>query len=147
MCRSLIRNQSGFTFLSNLMELVILLMLLPLITLFFLVSGSISDAIDPKQLEWELFTADFGTYLDGVTSIEVINGGTGIRTMQDETEFDIELYERLIRKQKFRQGHEIMLTGISRCQFELRDGYLFVQASFTNGLEKDEQYAVTLFVE
>lgn len=147
MYKSLIRSQSGFTFLSNLMELVILLMLLPLITLFFLVAGSIFEAVDPKQLEWELFSADLRTYLDGITSIEVINGGAGIRTMQGEAEFDIELYDRLIRKQKFRQGHEIMLTGISRCRFEVRNGYLFLQASFTNGLEKDEQYAFTLFSE
>ncbi|WP_195913927.1 competence type IV pilus minor pilin ComGF [Planomicrobium sp. YIM 101495] len=140
-------SQKGFTFLSSLTELMILLLLLPLITLFFLVAGSISEALDPKQLEWELFTADFRSYLNDVESIEVINRGTGIRTVRGEDEFAIGQYEQLIRKQRFEKGHEIMLTGVKECRFELQDGYLAVRVIFTNGLEKDEQYAVTLFVE
>lgn len=147
MCRSLMRSQSGFTFLSNLMELMILLLLLPLITLFFLAVGSISASLDPKQLEWELFTADFRTYLDDVNSIELINQGTGIRMVRGEDEFAIAHYEQLVRKQRFGKGHEIMLTGVKECRFELKEGYLVVRVLFTNGLEKDEQYAVTLFVE
>lgn len=142
--RTVKSSEQGFTFLTTLLDLLALLMLLPLIVLFFSFASAFSGSLDPKQLEWELFTADLQTYLTDVDRIEVIDSGIGIRTFQAESEYDVEWYDRVIRKQRFRQGHEIMLTGLERCTFQLADGKLRVKAEFAKGITLDETFIVTL---
>jgi competence protein ComGF len=143
MSRLISLDEKGFAFISSLMDLLVLLLLLPLIVLFFHFALSFSESLDPKQLEWQLFTEDLRTYLHGIDSIEVINNGGGIRIIQNGEEFDIESYPQLIRKQKFRQGHESMLTGVESCSFLVSGTKLTVQAKFSNGLAEEAEYVLT----
>ena len=136
-------DESGYMLLNSLLDLAVLLTLLPLIALFFVFVRSYSEDIDRRHLEWQLFAVDFQTYLIGIDSIEVINNGGGIRIMQQETEYDIESYTTLIRKQKFRLGHEVMLTGLEHCYFRLEGKRLFVNAKFSSGITKRAEYVFT----
>ena len=135
-----LKGQEGFTFLTSLFDLMVLLTLLPLIALFFGYFASASMGMDAKHLEWQLFNVELPHYLNDVESIEVINNGGGVRMVQSGIEYDIEIYAKLIRKQKFRQGHEIMLTGIETCQFSISGSKLTVEVEFSNGIRKKSEY-------
>ncbi|RNF41062.1 ComGF family competence protein [Planococcus salinus] len=136
-------DNRGYMLLQSLLDLALLLTLLPLIVLFFLFALSFSQDLDSQHLEWQLFTIDFQTYLYEVDSIELINDGGGIRVMHQGTEYDIESYGTFIRKQKFRLGHEIMLTEIDHCFFEIKERRLFITAHLSSGITKRAEYVIT----
>lgn len=136
-------NEKGFTFLSSLFELMILLLFLPLMVVFFLfVRGFFSEA-DPQTAEWFLFAGELQAYLRGVDSITIINNGGGVRVMQGGVEYDIESYDKYIRKQKFRQGHEVMMTNVKKITFSLSGSSLLLHVEFINGKTLEESYVFT----
>lgn len=137
------RNEAGVVYFNALLDLILVAAVMPLIILFYLYSVNYMEDVDPGRLEWRLFTADLQGYLSAVDSVQGINGGTGIRVMQNGVEYDIEVYGNLIRKQKFNQGHEIMMTGISGCSFIVEGDVLKITALFLNGTEERSEYAIT----
>ncbi|PSL41149.1 competence protein ComGF [Planomicrobium soli] len=138
-----IKNEKGFAFLSSLVDLMVLMLLLPLISLFYSFSMLFFASLDAKRLEWQLFSEELKVYLREIDSIEEINDGGGIRISRKGEEFDIESYPQLVRKQKFRQGHEPMLTGVENCSFRLDGTKLTVRAKFLNGLTEEAEYVFT----
>ncbi|TWT26140.1 competence type IV pilus minor pilin ComGF [Planomicrobium sp. CPCC 101110] len=137
------KDERGFAFFGSLVDLMVLMLLLPLIALFFSFAVSFSESLDPKILEWQLFAEELKVYLRGVDSIAEINNGGGIRISRNGEEYDIESYPQLIRKQKFRQGHEPMLTGVESCSFRIDGTKLIVHAKFLNGSTEEAEYVLT----
>lgn len=136
-------NENGFTFFGSLFELVILMVFLPLIVIFFSLMIAFEKETDAGNAEWHLFSYELQSYLTKVDSIEVINNGSGIRVMQEEVEYDIELYGNLIRKQKFKQGHEVMATKLDSCSFQIEGTILTIFAEFANGRSMEAEYVYT----
>ncbi|MCJ1908821.1 competence type IV pilus minor pilin ComGF [Planococcus ruber] len=136
-------NEDGFTFIGSLFELFILMAFLPLIVIFFSLMIHVDKQTDAGNAEWHLFSYELQSYLTKVDSIEVINSGSGIRIMQEEVEYDIELYGNMLRKQKFRQGHEVMATKLKSCSFRLNGTNLMVFAVFANGRTAEAEYVYT----
>lgn len=136
-------NEKGFSFLTSLFDLLVLMTLLPLIVLFYGFAVSFTEDLDPHQLEWQLFTTDLQGYLNNSDSLEIINGGSGIRVVQLGEEFDIEMYTDLIRKQKARKGHEVMVTRIRSCSFSLEGDILTIRAEFSTGTLEEAEYVFT----
>ena len=138
-----VANEKGFTFLTSLFEMMLLMMFLPLIVLFFIFMRGFFEEADPQAAEWYLFAGELQSYLSDAESLVVINNGAGVRIVQGGNEYDIESYDKFIRKQKFRQGHEVMLTGVKKASFSLRGHSLLLQAEFTNGIILEEEYVFT----
>ncbi|MGO1059085.1 competence type IV pilus minor pilin ComGF [Planococcus sp. FY231025] len=136
-------GEGGFTLLNALLELMVLMIFLPLVALFFGYMIHFSAETDVQTAEWHLFTADFQSYLHRVDSLEIINNGGGVRIVRDAEEYDIELYDRFLRKQKFRQGHEIMLTDIKGCRFTIDGNKLSLRAEMSNGTVEQAEYVFT----
>lgn len=136
-------GEKGFTFLGSLFELLILIIFLPLIVISFSLMMSFAKETEAGLLEWQLFASELQGYLTEIDSIEIINNGSGIRIMQQEVEYDIELYGNLIRKQKFKQGHEVMATKIKNCFFQLEGTNLMVRVEFINGPIEEAEYVFT----
>lgn len=136
-------DENGLIYANALLDLVLVASLMPLIILFYLYSINFMEDLDAGRLEWRLFTADLQSYLAGVESVQGINGGTGIRIRQNGVEYDIEVYGNLIRKQKFNQGHEIMMTDVSTCGFIVEGNVLKITALLLNGTEEKSEYAIT----
>lgn len=136
-------DESGFIYANALLDLVLVAAVLPLIILFYLYSSNFMEDLDASRLEWRLFTADLQSYLVGVETVQGINEGTGFRVRQNGVEYDIEVYGNLIRKQKFNQGHEIMMTGVSTCSFMVEGNVLKITALLQNGTEERSEYAIT----
>lgn len=136
-------DEKGFTFLTSIFELLLLMVFLPLIVLFFVFMMGFFKAADPQEAEWFLFAGELRSYLAGVDSIAVINNGAGVRIVQGGDEYDIESYDKFIRKQKFRQGHEVMLTGVRKAGFSVQGHSLLLRAEFIDGAILEEEYVFT----
>lgn len=136
-------DERGFSFVTSIFDLLVLLMMLPLIVLFYGFAASFTEDLDPHQAEWQLFAIDLQSYVNNSDSLEIINGGSGIRVVQMGEEFDIELYTDMIRKQKDRKGHEVMLTRVRQCRFSLAGNVLKVRTEFTTGSLEEAEYVYT----
>ncbi|WP_394119808.1 competence type IV pilus minor pilin ComGF [Planococcus donghaensis] len=136
-------DEQGFSFITSIFDMLVLLTMLPLIVLFYSFALSFTEDLDPHQVEWQLFAIDLQSYLNNSDSLEIINGGSGIRVVQMGEEFDIELYTDMIRKQKDRKGHEVMLTRVRSCHFSLAGNTLKVRTEFTTGSLEEAEYVFT----
>lgn len=136
-------DENGFSFLTSIFDLMVLMTILPLIVLFFNFSINFKQDLDPHRAEWQLFVIDLQSYLHRSDSIEIINGGSGIRVVQRGEEFDIELYTDMMRKQKSRKGHEVMLTRVNQCRFSLEGNILNIRTSFFSGNVEEAEYVFT----
>ncbi|EIM06184.1 hypothetical protein A1A1_12442 [Planococcus antarcticus DSM 14505] len=136
-------DEKGFSFVTSIFDLLVLLMMLPLIVLFYGFAVSLTEDLDPHSSEWQLFAVDLQSYLNNSDSLEIINGGSGIRIIRMGEEFDIELYTDMIRKQKDRKGHEVMLTRVQLCSFSLDGNTLKVRTEFTTGSLEEAEYVFT----
>ncbi|ANU23474.1 competence type IV pilus minor pilin ComGF [Planococcus donghaensis] len=136
-------DEKGFSFLTSIFDLMVLMMLLPLIVVFFSFAIQFNQDVDPHRAEWQLFVIDLQSYLHRSDSIEVINGGSGIRIVQRGEEFDIELYANMMRKQKSQKGHEVMLTRVSQCSFSLDGNKVKIRTKFSTGNLEEAEYVFT----
>lgn len=136
-------SQAGFIYFDALIDLILVAAIMPLIILFYLYTAEYMADLDAGEAEWRLFTYEMQKYLTDIEAIEVINEGTGFRVLQAGNEYDIEVYNAIIRKQRLNQGHEIMLTGISKCTFSIEGNTLKVSAIRSNGKEERAEYAIT----
>lgn len=135
--------EAGFIYFNALLDLVLVAAVMPLIVLFYMYSTSYMEDLDAGKMEWRLFAAELQSYLTAVDSIQVINEGTGFKVIQAGIEYDIEVYNSLIRKQKFNKGHEIMVTEIISCTFSIEGQVLKINAIRSNGTEERSEYAIT----
>lgn len=136
-------DEKGFSFLTSLFDLLVLMTMLPLIVLFYGFAVSFTADLDPHQLEWQLFTSDLQGYLNNSDSLEIITEGSGVRIVQMGEEYDIEMYTDMIRKQKGRKGHEVMLTRIRSCSFSLEGDHLKIKTEFSTGTLEEAEYVFT----
>lgn len=136
-------DEKGFSFLTSLFDLLVLMTMLPLIVLFYGFAVSFTEDLDPHRLEWQLFTSDLQGYLNRSDSLEIINEGSGVRIVQMGEEYEIEMYTDMIRKQKERKGHEVMLTRIRHCSFSLEGDNLKIKVEFSTGTLEEAEYVFT----
>lgn len=136
-------RESGYIYFNALLDLVLLASLMPLIVLFYLQAANYMADLDSGNIEWRLFTADLQTYLTGVDSIQIINEGTGFRVTQQTNEYDVEVSGNVIRKQKSKEGHEIMLTGVVSCTFQIDGRILKITVLRSSGKKEKSEYAIT----
>lgn len=136
-------DERGYSFITSIFDMLVLLTMLPLIVLFYSFALSFTEDLDPHRVEWQLFAIDLQSYLNNSDSLEIIGGGSGIRVVQMEEEFDIELYTDMIRKQKDQKGHEVMLTRVRLCHFSLAGNTLKVRTEFTTGSLEEAEYVFT----
>ncbi|EGA90112.1 hypothetical protein GPDM_06180 [Planococcus donghaensis MPA1U2] len=129
--------------MTSIFDVMVLMTLLPLIVLFFSFAIQFKQDVDPHRAEWQLFVIDLQSYLHRSDTIEVINGGSGIRVVQRVEEFDIELYTNMMRKQKSQKGHEVMLTRVSQCSFSLDGNKVKIRIKFTTGNIEEAEYVFT----
>lgn len=136
-------DEKGFSFLTSVFDLLVLMTLLPLIVLFYGFAISFTADLDPHRPEWQLFAIDLQSYLNNSESIAIINGGSGVRVIQMGEEYDIELYTDMIRKQRAGRGHEVMLTRVRNSSFSLEGDTLKIRIEFTTGTLEEAEYVVT----
>ncbi|MFD1030711.1 competence type IV pilus minor pilin ComGF [Metaplanococcus flavidus] len=141
--RQTLSTQQGYVYYNVLLDLLLVAALMPLIILFYMYTANYMEDLEAGKIEWRLFSTELQAYLHSVDSIQITHGNTGLRVVQAGVEYDIEVYGSFIRKQKFNQGHEIMMTGISQCSFQLEGDVLKITAVLLSGSEERYEYAIT----
>ena len=87
------------------------------------------------------------TYLNDVDDIHVQENLKVFAFIKTGDEYDIELYDTLIRKQKNRLGHEQMLLHVKSFTAKLEGPSLKLSVEFTNGIKKEHTFYVTFHSE
>lgn len=149
MCRVLNRfNQSGYTLIESLFQLIILSIFLQLFVLFFFWKSPIEEQYsDVNSMEWELFAIDLQQLLVEVQEIELISGNMGIQFRTGENSIRVEKSSSVIRKRTNKLGHVPLLTGIQSVTFSLTGINLNADVIMLDGSQKERSFAVGYYPE
>lgn len=141
-------NESGYTLIEGILQLSVLMLFSQVFAMTVGWLHKMEEYVaNPTEIEWSLFLQDVETYLNNVETIMIQRDDLGIRFRKDGDEFDIELYDNLIRKQKNRLGHEQMLLHVKSILTTLEGKSLRFDVEFMNGIKKEHTFYVTFHSE
>lgn len=139
----IILTTKGYTLIEAIFQLSILLMISQLILFYTVWFNQLEKHFfNSKIIDWEMFSLDMESIVSDVTHIEEQMNHTGIRFLKDGSEYDIECYPSLIRKQKNRLGHEPMLTEVKSCKIQVLQDQVMIYVEFENGRKEERTYEV-----
>ncbi|MDI2588099.1 competence type IV pilus minor pilin ComGF [Psychrobacillus sp. NEAU-3TGS] len=139
-----ISNQKGYTLVDGIIQLSVLMLFSQVFAVTVGWTNKIEDSItNPLDTEWALFVQNVGTYLNDIDTLIIQKEQPGIRVKKGGEEYDIELYQNLIRKQKNRLGHEHMLLHVKSISISIEGQTLRFYVQFLNGMEKEHNFYVT----
>ena len=141
-------NCKGYTLVEAIFQLVVLLLFSQLLMFFSVWLIQVEkNLFISEEVEWEMFSLDMENYLFAVTELEQQKNSMGIRFTKGGSEYDIECYPSLIRKQKNQIGHEPMLTGIKLCQLMVVNNNVITKIEFDSGRKEERTYEVFYSLE
>lgn len=137
-------DQSGYTLLEGILHLAVFMLFAQVLagTMWWLLYTEAS-VTDTTETEWALFIQYVDSYLTEVDSIEIHENLKGMTIRKDKTNYKVESYKNLIRKQKNWEGHEQMLLNVESLDVEMGDNSLLLKVNFLNGIEKEHVFYVT----
>ncbi|WP_144511072.1 competence type IV pilus minor pilin ComGF [Bacillus sp. FJAT-22090] len=139
-----VTNEKGYTLVEGIIQLSILMIFAQVFAVTIGWTGKMEETItDPTDLEWLFFIQNVEQYLNNIDSLTIQKDQPGIRFRKDGEEYDIELYQDLIRKQKERLGHEQMLLHVKSLSMSVEGQTLRFFVTFANGMEKEHDFYVT----
>ncbi|MCM3757011.1 ComGF family competence protein [Sporosarcina aquimarina] len=141
------RNESGYTLLESLFQLIIAAAFLHLIILFLLFKESTYNQLtDSQTTEWELFMVDLQTDLSAVKRIELNTEGTILTAFMMDTSTNTEYSNvgGVIRRRVGSQGHVPLLTNVQKVIFVDEGPLLVVSVTLQDGTERQRRVAVGL---
>lgn len=143
-----VRNQSGYTLLEGILHLAVFMLFAQVLggTMWWLASTEAS-VTDTTEIEWALFIQYVDSYLIEVDSIEIHENSKGLTIRKGNTNYKVESYKNLIRKQKNWDGHEQMLLNIESLFVEMEGSSLRMKVSFLNDVMKEHVFYVTFCTE
>lgn len=139
-----VSNQKGYTLVDGIIQLSVLMLFSQVFAVTVAWATKTEESItNPTDTEWALFVQNVETYLNDVDSLSIQKDQPGIRFKKGGEEYDIELYQDLIRKQKNRLGHEQMLLHVKSMSIAIEGQTVHFYVDFLNGMEKEHFFYVT----
>ncbi|SER80941.1 competence type IV pilus minor pilin ComGF [Psychrobacillus sp. OK032] len=140
-----VRNEEGYTLVDGIIQLSVLMLFSQVFAVTVGWTNKIEESItNPIDTEWALFVQNVETYLNDIDTLIIQQEQQGIRFKKGGEEFDIELYQDLIRKQKNRLGHEQMLLHVKSMSIAIEGQTVRFFVKFLNGMEKEHTFYVTI---
>lgn len=137
-------NERGYTLVEGIIQLSVLMFFAQVFAVTIGWISRMEETItNPTDLEWLFFIQNVEPYLNNIESLTIQKDQPGIRFKKDGEEYDIELYQDLIRKQKNRLGHEQMLLHVKSLSVAVEGQTLRFFVTFLNGMEKEHDFYVT----
>ena len=137
------RKENGYTLIEGIIQLSVFMLLCQIFAMTIVWLHKIdADVTNPTETDWALFVQDVETYLNEVDSIVKQSEGVGVRFLKVGEEYDIELYQNMVRKQKNRLGHEPMLLNVKSLAFVLEGRVLQMSVEFLDGIQKERTFYV-----
>lgn len=136
-------NESGYTLLESILQLLIMIIFIHLFVLFFFWKGTIDRSYgDYKLTEWELFSAELQIILSEVDDFNLAEKGFSFK--KNTNTYQINQSGSVIRQQKLGDGHIPLLTGVQTTHFSFDGIYLTVTATMLDDTVKERSFAVGL---
>ncbi|REB10042.1 hypothetical protein DVB69_04340 [Sporosarcina sp. BI001-red] len=142
-----VRNESGYTLLESLFQLIIAATFLHLIVLFLLFKESTHHQLtDSQTTEWELFMVDLQLDLSVVQTINVNDTGTvlTVYSMDVEDNKEYSTVGGVVRRRVGNQGHVPLLTYVQSVRFIDEGPMVAVSVTLQDGTERLRRVAVGL---
>lgn len=143
-----IRDQSGYTLLEGILHLAVFMLFAQvLVGVMWWLTNTEASVTDTTEIEWALFIQYVDSYLIEVDSIKVHENSKGFTIRKGITNYKVESYKNLIRKQKNWDGHEQMLLNVDSLFVEMEGSLLRMTVNFLNGVDKEHVFYVTFRTE
>lgn len=140
-----VHDESGYTLLESLFQLVIAAAFLQLIVLFLLFKESAHHQLtDTQTTEWELFMVDLQMDLLKVQGIDVNDQGSILTVFMKDEKEDKEYSSigGVVRRRVGNQGHVPLLTHVRTLHFTDEGPLLAVSVTLQDGTERLRRVAV-----
>lgn len=136
-------TSGGYTLVDAILQLAVLLLFSQLILFYSVWFKQVEKTyFQSEAIDWQMFSMDLEGNISAVSSMNEQANQTGIRFEVNGVEYDVECYSSVVRKQKNRLGHEVMLTGVKSCKFEVIEDRVIVNVEFSNGRKEERTYEV-----
>jgi competence protein ComGF len=143
-----IRDQSGYTLLEGIFHLAVFMLFAQVLAgAMWWLTLTEANVTDTTEIDWALFIQYVDSYLNEVDSIEVHENSRGITIRKGKTNYKVESYKNLVRKQKNLDGHEQMLLNVKSLFVEKEGNSLRMKVNFLNDVEKEYVFYVTFGTE
>lgn len=141
-------KEDGYTLLEGIIQLSVLMLFSQVfaITIGWLHRME-ENVTNPLETEWALFIQELESSLNDLETIMIQSEDTGIRFRKNGEEYDVELYQDLIRRQKNRLGHEQLLLHVKSISTKMEGQALYFSVVFANGLQKEHTFYVTFLTK
>lgn len=144
MCRiRRLRNDSGYTLLETIFQVMIFALFAQLFLLFFYWKAPIErQYMNRSAIQWEMFAVDMQDELVELSTIEIVQAGKGIRFTTTRGMITIEEKNHVIRKAIDGQGHVPLLTEVTSTSFTLNEPMLVVEVIMQDGTRKERDFTI-----
>lgn len=138
-----ILTNKGYSLIDSILQLSVLLLFSQLILFYSVWFKQVEKHfLYSENVDWEMFSVDMESYVSSVSFMQEQINHSGIRYIKDGSEYDIECYPMLIRKQKNRLGHEPMLIGVKSCDMRVIENQVVIRVEFASGRKEERTYEV-----
>lgn len=137
-------DERGFSLFESIIHLLIFTILIQLTVFFFFWKTPIqSNYQEDYFTDWELFSIEVQEMVSEVYSIEEVSPKR-FRFYTERGRITLELYNSMIRKLVFEDGHVPMLVDLKSCTFSLEDNRLTIAVEKLDGIHKEGTFAIGL---
>lgn len=137
------RNESGYSLLEAMFQLLIMGIFLQFVVLFFYWKLPIERQLqDYYATEWELFVIDLQALLVDVEDFNVLVGNRAISFTNERGKIEVGQSNYVIRKLTHSTGYIPVFTNISSVVFT-HEGYeLDVEVTMLDGRKRERRFAI-----
>ncbi len=150
MYRVIVNNSGGYTLITALYNLAVLIIMSQILIIIFIVYFQNISLVDERdEMEWQLFVKDLNIYFERSHSVYIDNLGKTVYFMdpkaRNKIEYKIQIRDRHITRASIVGGHEIILPYILHARFYLNGGILRVEAIMRSGEIREREFVVATF--
>lgn len=136
-------NESGYSLLEALFQLLIMGIFLHFVVLFFYWKLPVERQLqDYYSTEWELFAIDLQALLIDVEDFDVLWGDRVISFTNERGKIEVGQSNSVIRKLTFSTGHIPLFTNVASVVFTHEGHELNVEVTMLDGRKRERRFAI-----
>ncbi|WP_432358622.1 competence type IV pilus minor pilin ComGF [Sporosarcina sp. UB5] len=142
------RNESGYTLIEALFQLLIMAVLLHFVVLFLYWKMPVERQLkDYYETEWELFAIELQSLLVDVENFDVLIGNRAVSFFNDRGKIHVEQNGYVIRKRVNESGHVPLFTNVSNVFFAQDEHELNVEVTMLDGRKRERRFVIGMHQE
>ena len=136
------RQESGFTLIEALFQLLCLVVFTNLIT-FLIIEFFELTAIKQERVEvdWEICVTDMNQYFTAGSFVKLSDDGSTVSVTRNDEKYDIRFFNGTLWRNE-KGGNETLLAGLKDAQFSLNNNELILSVKLENDVKKERIFIV-----